>query len=49
MFCVYVNENGSLVSGGGKDNAIKVWDLKNKEASSSVEVKSALIVLLYNV
>lgn len=38
IFSVTVLENGSLMSGGGKDRLIKTWDLKEKTETSSMEV-----------
>ena len=43
VFSVTALEDGSLMSGGGKDRLIKTWDLKEKSEVSSMEVITGLL------
>ena len=43
VFSVTALEDGSLMSGGGKDRLIKTWDLKEKSEVSSMEVITGIL------
>lgn len=42
IFNVAITEDGSLVSGGGRDGLIKTWDLASKSETGSQQVITSI-------